>query len=529
MSAARRDIRNTVLGLCSAAVLFVGVNRLDAMDVPAPGWLRAALTLGLESSADSGVARTATSGERVYRDFTRLSVSGGLVLEVVGAAEYKVSFPAAAGDAQRVRAQRHGEQLRLSLAAGVANDEVAVRIETPALAEVIATGLRSLTLRGLQDQQVAVDLEDVGAVHLQQNAVAQWRLSSTTPVQVQVDEATLTAGSLQVSGELVIRHARCCTQAVAAPGSPVFFSWNLGSSIGWERSGIYNANSIRAIQGGGARRSRLAYMTGGEAGLLDVGARDAARAQRAPDRLVAESREGEVLVRQWAFEGQGIEDAAGFTRRTARALHAAVTSLWPAMPTAVHADLYVMPDGAAYSLARQVRWQRGEPLQVVILFPRGRAAANRDVATHELFHVLAKIHPGHGSDQGEERPNMASGMEEVAANLFASCGALLADGSLPRPGARRYVVNGVHMEPPLTGQQVKKVLAWMRSLDARPAPDRPGTSLGSMLASTPVFEVFGPDRESIELQSAQGERLLGMCRDFLPDPLQLEPWFEKLV
>lgn len=208
MNPARRDIRNTMLVLCGAAVLYVGVNRLYAAADAAPPWLRDALTLGLQAytTVQPAVARTEADRERVFRDFTRVNVSGGFALEIVGAAAYNVSFSAPEGRAQ-LRARRSNGQLWLE------EDEsggagLTVRIESPAVTQVVASGLNGLTLRGLTAPAIDVELQDVAAVRLEQNAVAHWKLASDRPLELQADQATLAAGRLQVSGEVVIRYGQ---------------------------------------------------------------------------------------------------------------------------------------------------------------------------------------------------------------------------------------------------------------------------------------------------------------------------------
>jgi hypothetical protein len=208
MNSARRGIRNTMLALYGVAFVYVGVNRLHAavVDADTPRWLRATLSLGLDGYTTA--RRTPAPGEAadwVFRDFTRLDVSGDFILEIVGAAEYKVSFPAADGTARRLRARRKGEQLWLQGdATGDADAGLTVRIETPAVTQVVATGLRGLTLRGLQGQQLDVDLQDVGWTRLQRNAVAHWKVASSKPLDLHVDQATLAAGRVQIAGELVL-------------------------------------------------------------------------------------------------------------------------------------------------------------------------------------------------------------------------------------------------------------------------------------------------------------------------------------
>jgi hypothetical protein len=209
---ARRDIRNTMLVLYGAAALYVGMNRLHAaVDTDTPRWLRSALTLGLQAytTVRPASARAEAARDRVFRDFTRVNASGDFTLEIVGAAAYNVSFSAAEGRAPRLRARRRDDQLWLEEdGGGDAAAGLTVRIETPAVTQVVAAGLRGLTLRGLTAQAIDVNLQDVAAVRLEQNAVMRWQLASDRPLELQVDPATLAAGRLQVSGELVIRYGQ---------------------------------------------------------------------------------------------------------------------------------------------------------------------------------------------------------------------------------------------------------------------------------------------------------------------------------
>jgi len=190
-----------------------------------------------------------------------------------------------------------------------------------------------------------------------------------------------------------------------------------------------------------------------------------------------------------------------------------------------------MPKGAAYSLARKVQWKTGRPLEIAIFVP-GKTEGRRDAATHELFHVLAVLQrTSQWWERNKQRRNAATAFEEVAAELYASCGALLADGYLSRPRLNpdvTYVINDMPMKPPFTGEQVKLVLAGLRAIDANPQTAPPATAIGASLGSTPIFHLFEPAKKRIELHSSQGKQLLGTCREVLPDPMSVEPLLEGL-
>lgn len=322
-------------------------------------------------------------------------------------------------------------------------------------------------------------------------------------------------------------------RAADVADAPIFFDW--GIQIRNTNGSSGSINSIRALRStGGSRGARsLEYMTGGQAAVADENALASAREQRPPDRLIAEHREGKVLVRHWGPAAPGTSPAVELTRRAAKALHLVTTQVWPRQTTPLQVDVYEMPDDTAYSFARKVQWKRGLPLELVIFRTASNAGIHRDVATHELYHVLAAVfRTGQWKRNAQKRPNASSAFEEVAASLFATCGALLADGHIGRPRVNSYLINGRPMNPPLSAGQLKQVLTWLRGADTRKAQVRngllEGTMLGGVLDSAPAFHVFEAGQERIELQSSQGRQLLDMCREFTADPAKIEPWLDGL-
>jgi hypothetical protein len=324
------------------------------------------------------------------------------------------------------------------------------------------------------------------------------------------------------------------SRAGEAPVSPAFYDWgrNSRATFSWAAPKSHY-NSIQVTRVVWRRNTRDArtfeYMTGGQAGIADADALASARLKRPPDRLLAKHQEGKVLVRIWG-EGQAAGSADEFVLRTARALHLATTQIWPREPTPIQADIYVMPENVAYSLARKVRWKSGRPLELAIFIPgAANAESHRMVVTHELYHVLAAfLRIGRWTTNGAGRPNASTGFEEVAATSFASCGELLADGYLSRPRtSNSYLINGVPMKQPLSTSEVKDLLGGLRYADAHSLSDI-GTRIGGLLDTTLVFQVLESGQERIELHSPQGEQLLEMCREFAPDPLKIEHWLENL-
>jgi hypothetical protein len=312
--------------------------------------------------------------------------------------------------------------------------------------------------------------------------------------------------------------------------SPTFFDWNARAAIGWAAAIGTSTNVVKVTRSTRWRSTGttrlLHYMTGGHAGVVDANALASARQGRPPNRQVATHQEGDVLVRYWD-EGPDAGDAGEFVLRAAQAIHLVTTRIWPRKPTPVRVDVYVMPQETAYSLARKVQWKSGHPLELAILVPGAiRAESHQFVAAHELYHVLAALlRTGPWATGAMGRGNVLGGLEEVAATLFASCGALLADGHVVRPKASTFLIDGVRLQQPLSGDNVRQLLAWMRDADARQRAM--GPYLGNVLQTTPVFHILGSVGERIELHSPQGEQLLGMCREFLSDPARIESWLEN--
>lgn len=337
-------------------------------------------------------------------------------------------------------------------------------------------------------------------------------------------------------GLLLAMFSGLLSRAGEAQESPAFFDWSEDSraTFGWAAPDSYNSSvqipsSIRRDKAGIARA--FEYRTGSQHGLVDEDALASARLVSAPDQLLARHQEGKVQVRVWG-EGQPAPRDEDFARRIARAIHLATTRIWPREPVPVRVDFHVMPEGA-FSLARKVRWKKGQSLELALFLsgPAERAyERHRTVAQHELYHLLSAIHGlGRWTPEGAKTPNASAGFEEVAATSFASCGILLADGYLSRPrSGNTLVLNGVPMKAPLSLDELKRILGVLRHSDERSLSDY-GTKVGGVIDTAPVFHLLDREQERIDLQSPEGAKLLGLCREFAPDPLKVEQWLEDLA
>jgi hypothetical protein len=208
MNQGKRYLRNTVYTLFGLLVCYVGMNQLYASTVDAgtAPWLRRTLSLGLVAVAEREPATQLKLADLAQlRDFTRLSVSGELTVEIVGAPQYSVTMSGGA-DISQLRSWQNEGLLRLVWVGYPPAADAVLRIETPALSRVDAQVLRQLTLRGITAGELSVYLRDVKSVSLQQNSVARWKLYSSMPLVIPMDKTTLGAGSVQTLGDVAIRY-----------------------------------------------------------------------------------------------------------------------------------------------------------------------------------------------------------------------------------------------------------------------------------------------------------------------------------
>jgi len=206
MNQGKRNIRNTVIALYGAVVLFIGANSLYVAKLDtAPSWLRSTLSLGLTAHAKSQPRPELTDVDLAsLRDFSRLIVEGDITVEIVGADAYKVTFTTPGSN--RLRAWHNGDVLRVEAESGGAAGATVLRIEMPELKSLYIKDAKQLILRDVRSAELNVIATNVRAASLQQNRVARWKFYSSEPLEALVDKATLTAGSMQTTGNLTIRY-----------------------------------------------------------------------------------------------------------------------------------------------------------------------------------------------------------------------------------------------------------------------------------------------------------------------------------
>jgi hypothetical protein len=270
----------------------------------------------------------------------------------------------------------------------------------------------------------------------------------------------------------------------------------------------------------------FAYLTGAEAGVDSDALAEAARGTTAPERIIAEAVAGAVTVRIRADRGTVPERPHAHAASAATAIHRLTTEIWPDDAVGVVVDMHVMPDDAVFSLARRVEWREGDAFRLAVFRPVSSAADSASI--HELYHVLAaRWSIGRRDVRAAARPNVASAYEEIAASLFSDCGMLLASGRLARPNPQiSGVLDGRRIEHPMSPDDLAYVLGLLGRLDGLALQTKPGTQFGLLLAPIPVLDTFG-DSELVTVDSAEGQRLLSLCREISPDPWRLEAWFSR--
>jgi hypothetical protein len=214
MNQGKRYIRNTMLALLGATFLGTVANRIynATVDDNTPGWQRSILSLGLavekNDIPEPPTKSTITTHAELaaLRDFNQISVSGDLTVEIVSAAEYKVTLTPASTQPWSV-ATEHQKNGLLKLAGGHGSEGAALRIEAPALSSIEAQNLRQLTMRGWQSPELKVRMKNVAGARIKESAGGHWTLNAETPIALELDKATISGVfDIKSSGEISIHH-----------------------------------------------------------------------------------------------------------------------------------------------------------------------------------------------------------------------------------------------------------------------------------------------------------------------------------
>ena len=278
-------------------------------------------------------------------------------------------------------------------------------------------------------------------------------------------------------------------------------------------------NAVRSVDEFDTERGRFSYYTGARSG-------DAGPLTAAPTYVLAAAAHGSVSVRLLAFDGYEHARADEEALELARIVSAATTNVFPAAAIPVEIDLHFMPEGARFSLAKRVDWREGRPYALA-LFAREQKL-NRSTPAHELYHVLTTRWSLRSAPEATHRPGAASSYAEAAADLYAACGQLLANETLPRPEPSndRVTITDPGGDQVFHGALVGDELVVALSLMHDGANGKGVVGFGPLLAATVFEQVFG-EATAIMLDSLAGTTLLALCKDASANPFALEAWFAR--
>jgi hypothetical protein len=280
-------------------------------------------------------------------------------------------------------------------------------------------------------------------------------------------------------------------------------------------------NAVRRVADFDSKRGRFSYYTGARSG-------DDGPLTAAPTHVLAEAAHESVSVRLIGFDAYQHAQAGEQALQLARIVSAATTNIYPAASIPVEIDLHFMPEGARFSLAKRVDWREGRPFALAV-FGREQQPVGT-TAAHELYHVLSARWSLRDKPEAIRRPGAASSYEDAAAELYAGCGQLLADGTLQRD---QPSMDRVTLSDPVRGEQIFEGALEAEALQSALELMQDGASgrglrgFGPLLAATVYDNVFG-DIPAVTLNSPPAVRLLALCKDAAADPFALETWLAEL-
>lgn len=308
-----------------------------------------------------------------------------------------------------------------------------------------------------------------------------------------------------------------------------FYDWGFHRGSAVNAEGFFNA--IGVVRPFRDETGSMLYLTGAERGVVDESFIELARSQRPPTQILAEHSVGSVIVRIRAFSDEIAADADESAQWIAESLSLATTEVWPRSSIPVEVDIHVMADDSILSLARLVEWTEGQPYRLALFADQAQLSRADIDAVHELYHVLAaRWSLGAKGPEAMTRLNSALAFEEITAELYADCGALLVDGFLSKPTQDfSGTLNSRVLEFPLSGESLTYVLDMLEVSDQNSeVSENVGIILGKYLESVPSLYVFGP-RETIALESDEGLQLLQLCREISSDPFILESQLREIA
>lgn len=186
MQKSKRLIRNTILALNGIVVLYVGINRLYAIGEPIPS-----------------AQRTSAAEMAMLRDFSAIEVNGDFGVDIVQDADYSVGFTTPNASQGNLAATVRGHTLILS---GFDNASTSrVRVALPALMQLQASGVASLSVSGFEGESVSLRLDGASQVILRNNGIRHWHIVVADAGELKVDRVSISSGQFDLAGQITLR------------------------------------------------------------------------------------------------------------------------------------------------------------------------------------------------------------------------------------------------------------------------------------------------------------------------------------
>src|SRR5689334_21230886 len=182
MKRSERLMRNTIVVLAAAAVLYVAANRLYAL-----------------SHHETVPHSTSAADLASLRDFSAISVRGDIAVEIVQGAEYSVSLLPAGASEGSFYATVEDRTLVLRAFRNLAPNHV--RVTLPTLTRLYVDLVPTVSVSGFSGDSVLLQLEKTPQVTLRNNRIRQWKVSAMERSGLQVDKASAAAGRFDVEGQ----------------------------------------------------------------------------------------------------------------------------------------------------------------------------------------------------------------------------------------------------------------------------------------------------------------------------------------
>lgn len=175
-------------------------------------------------------------------------------------------------------------------------------------------------------------------------------------------------------------------------------------------------------------------------------------------------------------------------------------------------------------MARRINWREGDAYNVSLFNPID-SPFRYSFATHELYHVLGHRWGIGSSEYANENRVVQRLFEELTADLYSSCGNLLAENKLSKYYNSRNntaTINGANVNIPLKGADLAIVL------DSALSGNQDNPELRSLLSEV-IADQFFANAEDITFDSEEEKRFISLCRNALPNPMFIESWLREIA